>query len=495
MSKLDIRVIAGLVATFAIVSLDGLSADESAHNLLNDVHSRLNPTQVARVIRPNSTAAVVEAVMQAKKENLSISISGARHSMGGQQFAAGAVHLDMRGMNKFISLDSSRRLARVEAGITWPALLAELEKHQHGATPFLTLTQKQTGADELTLGGAVSSNIHGRGLLWQPFVQDIESLTIVDANAETQVVSRQQNQELFHLIIGGYGLFGVITEVELRLIPRQRVERRVEITTLDNIAQRVDGRVKEGCILGDFQFCPDEKSAGFLREGVFACYQSVGSLEATEKAPVSLPPEAWRKLIIEAHRDKTQAWKTYIDHYRRTDGQKYWHDRAQFNHYDTDYEERLEEALPNLAPGSLMISEVYVPRDRLEDFMAACATDFRQNGTNVIYGTIRFIRRDDASFLAWAKQDYACIVFNLRVTHTDAGKEKAKTEFRRLIDRALERGGSFFLTYHRWATREQMQKAYPQFPSFLKLKLKYDPEEVFQSEWYRHWKTEFAQPK
>ena len=89
--------------------------------------------------------------------------------------------------------------------------------------------------------------------------------------------------------------------------------------------------------------------------------------------------------------------------------------------------------------------------------MAACATDFRQNGTNVIYGTIRFIRRDDASFLAWAKQDYACIVFNLRVTHTDAGKEKAKTEFRRLIDRALERGGSFFLTYHRWATREQMQ--------------------------------------
>jgi len=97
MSKLDIRVIAGLVATFAIVSLDGLSADESAHNLLNDVHSRLNPTQVARVIRPNSTAAVVEAVMQAKKENLSISISGARHSMGGQQFAAGAVHLDKIG--------------------------------------------------------------------------------------------------------------------------------------------------------------------------------------------------------------------------------------------------------------------------------------------------------------------------------------------------------------------------------------------------------------
>ena len=61
-----------------------------------------------------------------------------------------------------------------------------------------------------------------------------------------------------------------------------------------------------------------------------------------------------------------------------------------------------------------------------------------------------------------------------------------------VIDRALERGGSFFLTYHRWAAKEQMLTAYPQFPKFLELKRKFDPEERFQSEWYRHWRRVFG---
>ena len=92
------------------------------------------------------------------------------------------------------------------------------------------------------------------------------------------------------------------------------------------------------------------------------------------------------------------------------------------------------------------------------------------------------------TFLPWARKDYACIVMNLRVTHTAEGKEKAAKVFRKLIDLALAREGSFFLTYHRWATPDQMLAAYPQFPEFLRLKKSNDPKELFQSEWYRHWR-------
>jgi FAD/FMN-containing dehydrogenase len=60
-----------------------------------------------------------------------------------------------------------------------------------------------------------------------------------------------------------------------------------------------------------------------------------------------------------------------------------------------------------------------------------------------------------------------------------------------LIDLALDRGGSYFLTYHRWARKDQVLKAYPQFPEFLRLKKKYDPDERFQSEWYRHYRKMF----
>ena len=81
---------------------------------------------------------------------------------------------------------------------------------------------------------------------------------------------------------------------------------------------------------------------------------------------------------------------------------------------------------------------------------------------------------------------------NLHVVHTPEGLEKAAADLRRLIGRAVEHGGRYFLTYHRWATREQVLGGYPQFVEFLKLKKKHDPQERFQSEWYRHYRTMFA---
>ena len=50
----------------------------------------------------------------------------------------------------------------------------------------------------------------------------------------------------------------------------------------------------------------------------------------------------------------------------------------------------------------------------------------------------------------------------------------------------------YYLTYHRWATRRQVEAGYPQFVEFLRLKRKYDPDERFQSDWYRHYRAMFA---
>ena len=133
-----------------------------------------------------------------------------------------------------------------------------------------------------------------------------------------------------------------------------------------------------------------------------------------------------------------------------------------------------------------------MPRGRILEFIEAVREDARQRQMNVIYGVMRLIERDDESFLPWAKQDYAAVIFNLRVEHTPEGLAKSAKDFQRLIDRALDLDGSFYLTYHRWARKDQILKAYPQFPEFLRKKLQYDPQEVFQSDWYRHYKNMFA---
>jgi hypothetical protein len=139
-----------------------------------------------------------------------------------------------------------------------------------------------------------------------------------------------------------------------------------------------------------------------------------------------------------------------------------------------------------------MITEIYVPRPRLPDFMAEVAQTFRTNGVPIVYGTIRLIEKDDETFLAWAKEPYACIIFNLHVVHTPPRIEQAAAAFRSLIDMGIKRGGRYYLTYHRYATREQVETCYPQLPEFLRLKKKHDQSERFQSEWYRFYRTMFA---
>ena len=141
----------------------------------------------------------------------------------------------------------------------------------------------------MTLGGSISANAHGRGLLMQPIGDDIEDLTLVDAAGEAIVCSRERNAELFSLVVGGYGLFGVIYSATLRLAPRQRVKRVVDIIDLDDAMNAVFRRVDEGCVYGDFQFVIDATEDNFLRRGVFACYKPVATEEA--KPP---PPPTWR---------------------------------------------------------------------------------------------------------------------------------------------------------------------------------------------------------
>lgn len=115
----------------------------------------------------------------------------------------------------------------------------------------------------------------------------------------------------------------------------------------------------------------------------------------------------------------------------------------------------------------------------------------RETGVEDIYGTIRAIRKDDTTFLPRAREDFGCVVFNLRTRHTPEGVAHSARVFRRLNRAALDLDGSSFLTYSRAADRDQVDQAYPQFREFLRLKRRYDPELRFQSEWWRNYAALF----
>jgi hypothetical protein len=133
--------------------------------------------------------------------------------------------------------------------------------------------------------------------------------------------------------------------------------------------------------------------------------------------PRELSREDWRSLVELAHIDRRRAFQRYAEHYLATAGQVYWSDTHQLGVYLDDYHRRLDRRLRSRAPGSEVIGELFVPRAALPEFMAEAAAALRRRGVVVIYGTVRLIERDGESFLEWAREPYACVVFNLWYRH------------------------------------------------------------------------------
>lgn len=459
---------------------------------LNDVHSRLNATEVDEYYEPQTKDSMIALVQRAGRQGKAVSISGGRHAMGGQQFGSGTLHINTSQYKRVVRLDKERGLVTVESGITWPDLIDWLVANQTGDPHPWGIRQKQTGADRLSVGGAISANAHGRGLNLAPFVGDVESLELIQGDGRLITCNRQENSELFSLVAGGYGNFGIITEATLRLSPRIKVERNVELVAVEDVARKVEERIQEGYLYGDFQFKTDERSDEFLETGVFSFYRPVESDRPLPEGQTRLAGEQWSQLYKLAHLDKSRAFEVYAEYYLGTTGQVYWSDTHQLSDYVQGLDQFIDSVTGARAEGSLMICEFYVPRDRLTDFMRAAKASLRREQANLIYGTVRFIEKDEESFLAWARENWATIVMNLRVTHDEERIAAAQEQFRALIDDALQFNGSYFLTYHRWARKDQVTKAYPQFVDFLKLKKKYDPQERFQSDWYRYYRELFA---
>jgi FAD/FMN-containing dehydrogenase len=470
----------------------GLAASAEPPIEVNDIHSQLNLTRVARLVLPQSLDELRTAIVQARQSGLPVSISGSRHSMGGQQFGSGMVLLDMRGMNRVLSFDPDNRLIEVEAGIEWPELLGELSQRQSNSANQLGIFQKQTGADRLTLGGALASNVHGRGLNLKPIINDVESFDLMNGHGEIVHCDRTTNFDLFRLAIGGYGLFGVVTSLRLRLRPRVKVRRVVKIADLRDIPDAFAERISSGYLYGDYQFATDSSRDSFLHRGVFSCYQPVDPATPLTANPTRFHPEDWERLTQYSHTNKPLAFKVYTSRYLATSGQVYYHDWQLSAAYQPGYHAALDRKMHAKAPASEMITEIYIPRSALVNFMEEARVALRQQRANVIYGTVRLIEKDDETFLCWARQSWACVIFNLHIAHNPSSLEAAAHSFRTLIDLAIQYEGSYYLTYHRWATASQVERCYPQFREFLKQKLVYDPQEVFQSDWYLHHKQLFA---
>jgi FAD/FMN-containing dehydrogenase len=154
---------------------------------------------------------------------------------------------------------------------------------------------------------------HGRGLSYAPFVQDIASLRIVQADGQILLCSRESNQALFRLVIGGYGLFGFVTELTLRLRHRCYLRRQVQSVSSAEVFPALESLAAEGHEYGDYQFNVDENSPEFLRAGVLATYRPTDV--TPQKSQRNLSDQEWLAFLGLAHTDRKTGYEKYRDFY------------------------------------------------------------------------------------------------------------------------------------------------------------------------------------
>lgn len=133
---------------------------------------------------------------------------------------------DASRLNRILGLDAVHGLLEVQGAAAWHAIAAELRPGDARAKVRTTMP---------TVGESVARNAAGPD--GTPAINHVSSLTVVTPDGELRRVSRERNRDLFALVVGGYGLFGTVYSITLRIATLARaVERatRPQELTLQN---------------------------------------------------------------------------------------------------------------------------------------------------------------------------------------------------------------------------------------------------------------------
>ena len=160
--------------------------------------SRLETVRVARVIQIHNVEEIRQAINQARASHLKVSLAGARHSQGGQSYVTNGIVLDMKGYCQVLHINPSTRIMTVESGATWDHVQAAANQKNFAV-------EVMQSSNIFTIGGSLSVNAHGRDPHYGSIVNSTIAFRLLTSDGIVKNVSREENSQLFQLVIGGYG--------------------------------------------------------------------------------------------------------------------------------------------------------------------------------------------------------------------------------------------------------------------------------------------------
>ncbi len=444
--------------------------------ILDDV-SRLNQTRVSEILRPRSEEELKQALDRARQLGRKVSIAGKTHSQGGHAFYHDAVHLDMTAFNKVIELRRLEKTIRVQSGATWKQVQDHVNSHG------LAVAVMQS-SNIFTVGGSLSANAHGRDPRYGPVIETVRSFRLLKADGEVVNVSRSENAELFSLAIGGFGLFGVILDVELELTENSVYEKQTVAINYREYPAYFESHVKNrpdvGIHFGRLSIDPDSR----LSDGYAVSYTETGER-----------PESVFQLAKEHHisRDKfvfglsrTQEWGKGL----RWRSQQNWVDvpgEAEIIARNNVMRPPIQFLDYDSADDTDILQEYFVPPAGFVEFIDKLRRIVEDEEINLLSVTLRFVPANEEAFLNYARSDCLAVVLYINQQRSADGIQKALRWTQKLVDAAHQCDGTYYLVYQRYPSPAQLRMIYPQIDQFLERKRHYDQNELFMNRFYEHY--------
>lgn len=400
-----------------------------------------------------------------------VSIAGARHSMGGHTIVQDGVVLDMTGFAS-MELDEETEVLRVGSGALWFDVLRYLD-------PLDRSVQIMQSNDSFSVGGSVSVNCHG----WQhgrpPIAASVRSFRIMLADGRLLECSRAENSELFSLALGGYGLFGVLIDLDLDVVPNELYTEMQVVIPTSELGERFLERVADpeiGLALGRASVRPD----ALFEESIFKVLTRVATPGDLPPITASGKPGLRRTIFrgsVGSDYGKDLRWSLETKLAEKLMGGTITRNSV--------LSEGVEVYANSDPTGTDILHEYFVPHAQLTNFLNAAKPVLEASSCDLLNVTVRDVRTDEDTFLRYADQGMFGLVMLFHQKLTAEAEETMQALSRALIDIADSVGGRYYLTYRLHATREQFERAYPQAAEFFAAKRRYDPQERFQSKFYR----------
>ncbi len=441
----------------------------------------------AYVYRPSTVEQLREAISTARETGHTITFRGAGRSYGDASLGRENIVIDFTRMNRILAWDPKSGIITCEPGVT----IKQLWEYtiEDGWWPPVV-----PGTMFPTLGGVLAMNIHGKNNFNAGTIgEHVCAFEFLAASGAEFHVGRETDADLFHSIVGSFGMLGCFTSITLKLKKVYSGDLDVKVFVAKNLHKLFEIFYRElphsdylvGWIDGF------ARGSGLGRAVIHRANYLGPGVDPTPAKTLRVPhqnlPETIAGIV-----PKSMVWLFLRPFTNRlgmavVNTAKYWSavigPRKQFRQAHAAFAFLLDyvpDWKKSYGSGGLVQYQSFIPQEHAEETFRQQLELCQKEDLVPLLAVFKRHRQD--SFLMTHAVDGFSLALDFKVTEENRSKLWALTE--RLNALVLSAGGRFYMAKDATLTREAFRSFIGEkaLHTFLELKRRFDPQGLFETE-------------